>query len=216
MLKWYLLCFSTWISLISYKSWYVIKKRSRAYKNSVTECTTIYIVIVDCNTAQNRDYVVIYIRQSKQRIISSLYCGSWAGQRYGRKRVLTLIVQLSSLSDQHSWERNEPPYHVRHMLNSTTSNLLQKWLWYLIKKERWYGIGQTKPNQTKHFFNNLILFFLCQLYSKKYRLEIKYYCESEEFFFFCRKENLFLPLFIMRYFDFSFLSFFFSLLWKNN
>ena len=60
-----------------------------------------------------------------------------------------IVPLLHSLSDKYSWERYEPSYPPSYGLNSTTTVLLEGWLWHLLTYKGWYAIKQKKPNQTK-------------------------------------------------------------------
>ena len=43
---------------------------------------------------------------------------------------LHTVALLRSLSGKYPWERYEPPYPPSYGLNSTTTVLLEEWLWY--------------------------------------------------------------------------------------
>ena len=45
-------------------------------------------------------------------------------------RVRTPVALLRSLSDKYPWERYEPPYPPSYGLNTTTTVLLEEWLWH--------------------------------------------------------------------------------------
>ena len=47
-------------------------------------------------------------------------------------RVRTPVALLRLLSDKYPWERYEPPYPPSYGLNSTTTVLLEGWLWHEI------------------------------------------------------------------------------------
>ena len=71
---------------------------------------------------------------------SSCYKGNSAGLRIRSKRVRTLVTLLRSLSDKYPWKRYDPSYPSTSGLNSTTTVLLEVWLWHWITQECSYAI----------------------------------------------------------------------------
>ena len=77
------------------------------------------------------------------------------------------IEQLHSLLNIYHWEK----YEIFHLfpcmsLNSTTTVLLQGWIWHWITQESWYVIkqrNQTKSAQFFFFLLSLAFFFTCVL-----------------------------------------------------
>ena len=78
----------------------------------------------------------------------STWChGESDGLRNRRKRLQTPVALLRSLSDKYPWERYEPPYPLSYELDSTTTVVLEGWLWHWITYKGWYAIKQR--NQTR-------------------------------------------------------------------
>ena len=88
-------------------------------------------------------YVNLYTMETpqilfKKKISSQVgVCGgsSWCngqsdGLRDHSKRVCTPVVLLHSLLDKYPWERYETSYPPSYGLNSTTTVLLEEWLWH--------------------------------------------------------------------------------------
>ena len=63
-----------------------------------------------------------------------------------------------SLSDKYPWERYEPPYPPSYGLNSTTSDLLEGWLLYLII----YKVDMSLNNEMKLALENLEYSFIAR------------------------------------------------------
>ena len=51
--------------------------------------------------------------------------------------VSKFVLQSRSLSGKYHWERYERPYPPSYGLNSTTTDLLGKWLWHQIISKGW-------------------------------------------------------------------------------
>ena len=59
-------------------------------------------------------------------------CGVMVKSLVCRFVVQTPVALLCSLSDKYHWKRYEPPYSPTFGLNSTTTFLLEGWIWHQI------------------------------------------------------------------------------------
>ena len=75
----------------------------------------------------------IQVKSSRDRSVCKKNCSN---------RVRTPVALLHSLSGKYPWERYEPPYPPSYGLNSTTTVLLEGWIWHWITQEGWYATKQ--------------------------------------------------------------------------
>ena len=82
---------------------------------------------------------------------------------------------LHSLSDKYPWERYEPPNPPSYRLNSTTTVLLEGWLWHQITYKGWCAIKQRNQepiNNYTFFDKNLIFLTACILFLEHFTIKI--------------------------------------------
>ena len=84
--------------------------------------------------------------------VSSWCNGLSTGLQNCGKRVQTPVMLLCPLLDKYHWERHEPPYPLSYGLSSTTTFLLEGWIWHQITQEDWYAIKQQNKNHDVQMF----------------------------------------------------------------